>query len=320
VKRAALIAVLTCACALVRPGAGGNFALTVHEQFFCGADAKGEPVVGEVLSLDGAAPQAKLGGEPLPEVAARALLEAALRAGARERPAAFCVALRAAAPQALADLASIAPLVAEPGTQRQQWALEGGLRLRYALARGGDFGTSGVLLLSDGAGPEVELWRHGLVGDGFLEGPWLLPGGRRVVAALGSATANGALRRTTAVRIADLARGEAELHNLHALDDYWSNDMESARRELHRALKADPAYPDALYNLASVHAVLGEEHEAIRWLSLAVEQDPHRVRVLARGDQDLRDLRRREAVRKLLGIVKLPPADEPEPVTMPRQP
>ncbi len=115
------------------------------------------------------------------------------------------------------------------------------------------------------------------------------------------------------VRRATLARGEAQLHNLHGLVDYLAGDLVPAGREFSRAMAADPLYVDAIYNATSVAALEGREDEAVALLRQAAAIDPARVQVLGRNDGDLKSIRKRPEVRELLGLRRLPPEGLPPP-------
>jgi tetratricopeptide (TPR) repeat protein len=147
-----------------------------------------------------------------------------------------------------------------------------------------------------GAPVAPQVWLDGRVA-------WLLSGSVRV------GDGSGALHRTVGLRRGGLARAEAGLHNLHGLSDYGAGDLDAARREFARALAADARFVDALYNAASVAALADRTDEALALLRRAVAEDPRRVEVLARNDEDLAVLRRRPDVRKLLGLVRPAPGD-----------
>jgi tetratricopeptide (TPR) repeat protein len=115
------------------------------------------------------------------------------------------------------------------------------------------------------------------------------------------------------MRRASLRRGEAELHNLHGLQEYAATDLDAARREFDRAIAADPGFLDGLYNAASTAALEHRVEEAVALLRRAAAIDPARVQVLGRNDEDLRSLRERADVRALLGLRRLPPEGVPPP-------
>ena len=115
------------------------------------------------------------------------------------------------------------------------------------------------------------------------------------------------------MRRASLPRGEARLHNLHGLEDHAAGDLAAARREFDRAIAADPAFLDALYNAASTAALADRAEDAVALLRRAAAVDPGRVQVLGRNDPDLRSVRARPDVRALLGLQRLPPEGVPPP-------
>ena len=89
--------------------------------------------------------------------------------------------------------------------------------------------------------------------------------------------------------------------------------LDAARREFDRAISADPAYVDALYNAAAVAALTDRAEDAVALLGRAAALDPGRVQVMGRNDADFKALRRRADVRALLGLRRLPPEDVPPP-------
>jgi len=109
------------------------------------------------------------------------------------------------------------------------------------------------------------------------------------------------LHRAVGLRRGLLARGEAELHNLHGLADYGAGDMDTARREFARAIAADPGFFDSLYNAAAAAALSDDDAAALAFLKRAAAADPARAQVLGRNDEDLKQLRKRKDVRDLLG-------------------
>jgi tetratricopeptide (TPR) repeat protein len=129
----------------------------------------------------------------------------------------------------------------------------------------------------------------------------------------GSVSAGDPLRRTVGLRGASIRRGEAQLHNGHGLADYGAGELDAARREFDRAISADPAYVDALYNAAAVAALTDRAEDAVTLLGRAAAIDPGRVQVMGRNDADFKALRRRADVRALLGLRRLPPEDVPPP-------
>ena len=168
-----------------------------------------------------------------------------------------------------------------------------------------------LLLLSDGLGGDgIELARVLMTGD--VVGPqlflqdgvaWLLAGSVRA----------DPLRRTVGLHRAMLARGEAQLHNAHGLEEYAAGELDAARREFGRSIAADPSDVDGLYNAAAAAALTGRAEEAVELLARAAAVDPARVQVLGRNDQDFKSLRRRPDVRALLGLRRPPPEDIPPP-------
>ena len=110
-----------------------------------------------------------------------------------------------------------------------------------------------------------------------------------------------------------IARGEAQLHNAHGLEEYAAGELDAARREFGRSIAADPSDVDGLYNAAAAAALTGRAEEAVELLARAAAVDPARVQVLGRNDQDFKSLRRRPDVRALLGLRRPPPEGIPPP-------
>jgi tetratricopeptide (TPR) repeat protein len=167
-----------------------------------------------------------------------------------------------------------------------------------------------ALLLSDEA-DEIELARMPLAGAAVRPERWIQAGIVWLLA--GSVLPGEPLHRAVGVRRGSLARGEAELHNLHGFADYSAGELDAARREFARAIAADPLYVEALYNAASTEALADHAEEAVALLRRAAAVDPARVQVLGRNDEDFNALRRRPDVRALLGLHRLPPEGVPPP-------
>ena len=161
------------------------------------------------------------------------------------------------------------------------------------------------------SGEEIELARMNLAGAAIA--PQVYVQGDRVWLLAGSVAAAEPLHRAVGVRRASIARGEAQLHNAHGLDDYAAGDLDAATREFGRAIAADPSFVDALYNAASAAALSDRSEEAVQFLRRAAAIDPARVQVLGRNDEDLKTLRKRPEVRALLGLKRPPREDIPPP-------
>ena len=167
-----------------------------------------------------------------------------------------------------------------------------------------------LLLLSDGLGGDgIQLARVLMTGD--VVGPQLFLQDGVAWLLVGSVGADP-LRRAVGLHRALLARGEAQLHNAHGLEDYAAGELDAARREFGRSIAADPSYVDGLYNAAAV-AALTDPEEAVSLLARAAAVDPARVQVLGRHDADFKSLRRRPDVRALLGLRRPPPEGVPPP-------
>jgi tetratricopeptide (TPR) repeat protein len=298
----------------------------VQEQALLGLQG-GEAAVAELVDADGEHPKLVLlrfdaDGRGKEWLAAPADIAGGVASELRKHGSAAVPLLAAAvaaqwprALQAAADAGFRAGPATLPEPGRRRWAARGKvpLSLRTANAEGSPPAT--LLLLAERpggrpAGDEVELARQPIAGRAIDAELWIAGNAVWMLAGSTAGSLRGApLRRTIAVRRASLARGEAELHNGHGLADYGAGDLDAARREFARAIAADAAYFDALYNGAAVAALSGRDQEAIALLERAARVDPGRLQVLGRSDEDLRILRRRIEVRGLLGLKRPPPGD-----------
>jgi tetratricopeptide (TPR) repeat protein len=296
----------------------------VHEQAVLGLTGEGDLAAAQLIDADGQEPELALlafgrRGEPT-----RTLLEAPTA-----RAAAVGRRLRASGHSAVPLLAALVALEwpdgparaaqlgykrrapAEREAGRARWRLRGApqagaLPLALHLSQVAQPAPALVLLLSDvGAGEGIELTRMPLAGAPVRPELWIEGGVVWLLA--GSVLPGEPLHRAVGVRRAALARGEAQLHNLHGLADYAAGDLDAAGREFGRAIAADPGYVDGLYNAAAAAALAGRAEEAVALLRRAAAIDPVRVQVLGRNDDDLKALRNRADVRALLGLRRLPP-------------
>lgn len=104
------------------------------------------------------------------------------------------------------------------------------------------------------------------------------------------------------VFVIDLRDARSTLLNKRALDAYAGGDHQGAATLLERAVEANPRAGDAIYNLACVHALLGEVYRAADELQIAFALDPARYRRLAKKDPDLAAVRELPAIRETLGV------------------
>ena len=297
----------------------------VHEQALLGLSPQGDAAVAELVEADGSEPHlelrifAGLATTLLEASADRARIVAQKLRSVAGRPQPVLAAIVAVEwPEAMLRAAQLgyAPRPpAEPEPGRGLWHIRGAagagaLPLALRVSPMGD-PPALLLLLSDGLGGDgIELARVLMTGD--VVGPqlflqdgvaWLLAGSVRA----------DPLRRTVGLHRAMLARGEAQLHNAHGLEDYAAGELDAARREFGRSIAADPSYVDGLYNAAAAAALTGRAEEAVELLARAASVDPARVQVLGRNDQDFKSLRRRPDVRALLGLRRPPPEGIPPP-------
>src|SRR2546423_8647353 len=290
----------------------------VHEQALLGLSPQGDAAVAQLVEADGSEPHlelrifAGLGTTLLEASADRARIVAQKLRSVAGRPQPVLAAIVAVEwPEAMLRAAQLgyAPrLPAEPEPGSGLWHIRGAagagaLPLALRVSPMAD-PPALLLLLSDGLGGDgIELARVLMTGD--VVGPqlflqdgvaWLLAGSVRA----------DPLRRTVGLHRAMLARGEAQLHNAHGLEDYAAGELDAARREFGRSIAADPSYVDGLYNAAAAAALTGRVEEAVELLARAASVDPARVQVLGRNDQDFKSLRRRPDVRSLLGLRRPP--------------
>ncbi|HUJ28928.1 MAG TPA: hypothetical protein VLW85_23065 [Myxococcales bacterium] len=300
----------------------------VQEQAIVGLSADGDAAVADLTDADGQPPRLALlfldrAGARTDLVAPPELAAAVAREleSAGRKPQPLLQPLVAARwPQAVeraADLGYFARPPSPPEPGRERWELAGAaelgaipLSLRLDASE-----TALVLLLSERPGgdgsDEVELARLTL-GGAPLQPQLFVQGGAAWLVG-GAVHPSRVLHRTVAVRRASIARGEAELHNGHGLADYAAGDLDAARREFDRAIAADPAFVDGLYNAASAAALSDREEDAVALLRRAANVDLARVQVLGRNDEDLKVLRKRADVRALLGLKRPPREDIPPP-------
>ncbi len=103
------------------------------------------------------------------------------------------------------------------------------------------------------------------------------------------------------LQLIDLARTRADLMNLEALERVRRGELEAAVEILERAVAVSPSSGDAFYNLACLHARMGQIARAKGELQIALGIDWTRYRALAVEDDDLEALRRDPEVRRWIG-------------------
>jgi hypothetical protein len=272
-------------------------------------DADGEPAQLQLLIFDAHGAPTKTALEAGPAIA-KVVSKRLIDDGQRPLPL-LEAAVRAAWPEAFVKAAELgfpprAQAVPQAGLRRfaaTGAAANGSLPLVLQLDEAGD---AMVLSLAERAGGiDLALARMPLSGAAIAPQLYLQNGVVWMVA--GSVREGAPLHRAAGVRRGLLGRGEAELHNLHGLDDYAAGELDAARGEFARAVAADDTFFDSLYKSASVAALTGDEAQALAFLKRAAAADPARVQVLGRNDEDLRQLRKRKDVRDLLGLRRPPP-------------
>jgi tetratricopeptide (TPR) repeat protein len=302
----------------------------VAEQALLGLSDSGDAAVAQLTDADGAQPALTLflldaGGAPgrlvetAPANVAQAVAQRVRAAGLR--PSAILgAALAAEWPEAAARAAGLGysprvPAAPEPGRRRfavTGAVVNGSLPFALRLVDAGDDPRALILYFAERpAGDEVELARVTLAGAPIAPEVWVQGGVAWLLA--GSTLPGAPLHRAVTLRRASLARGEAQLHNLHGLADYGAGDLDAARREFDRCIAVDPGFADGLYNAAAAAALADRPEDAVALLRRAAGIDPERVQVLGRNDEDLRQLRKRPDVRALLGMKRPPPQDVPPP-------
>jgi hypothetical protein len=100
----------------------------------------------------------------------------------------------------------------------------------------------------------------------------------------------------------DLSSVRAALLNLRALALFRRGDHDGAAALLEEAITVAPHAGDAVYNLACLHARMGQLARAKTELSIALGIDRVRFRLLALDDPDLEPLREDREVRSWLGL------------------
>jgi hypothetical protein len=105
--------------------------------------------------------------------------------------------------------------------------------------------------------------------------------------------------------VVDVLRARAMLLNAEALDAHESGEEAVAAALLEQAVAVDPRFGDAIYNLACVHALLGDSTRAVEELRIALALDPVRYRRLARVDPDLLRIRAHPEICALLSSCDL---------------
>lgn len=296
----------------------------IHEQALLGLSADGGAAVAQLVDADGQPPELTLlafdrAGGPsrtlmvAPEDVAAAVSRRVREQGQKPWPvlAAAVVLNWPAATRHARDLGFFPRAAARTDPDRQTFPVQGAaaagalpLALRVEAS-----GEELALLLGDGGGDEVELARMNVPGTPLTQVLWIEGG---VAWLLGGSVQPGEpLHRAAGLRRALLARGEAQLHRLHGLQDRAASDLDAARREFARSIACDPVYVDGLYDAAATAAAKGDADEAVALLHRAAAVDRGRVQVLGRDDVNLRVLRQRADVRILLGLRRLSPDDEP---------
>jgi hypothetical protein len=325
--RATALLILCAACSewrmrpLTAPYVAG--APLVQEQALVGLDPDGNAAALQLVEAEGMAPSLELwrldrdGGPSRLLLAAPPDVAAGVAATVRERGRTRSPLLLEAAKTPWADafaranalgFESVLPDVPDAGPHGYLVAAPGDLPCVLRTVHKGGDPPSHLVLLSEGpagSGEEVEIARQPTAGDPVAGGLFL----RNSTAWLLSGSLEGGdpLRRTIALRRGSIARGAAQILLAHGKAARAKGNLDSARLFLARAVTADPGFVDALYAAAALEAVAGRPDAAVALLRRAAGVDRRRVQVLGRDDEDLVSLRKRQDVRKLLGLPSSPP-------------
>jgi tetratricopeptide (TPR) repeat protein len=100
----------------------------------------------------------------------------------------------------------------------------------------------------------------------------------------------------------DLRSLRTTFSSLDATAAYHAGELERAAAIWEEAARMSPAAGDVFYNLACVHARMGQTERAKGELSIALDIDRTRYRALARDDDDLESLREDPEVRRWLRL------------------
>ena len=325
------LALSGCADSRARPTfpEGAAHQTLVEEQGVLGLDAQGDALVAQLIAADGESPQLSLlvfdrDAKPTrtllvaPAEIARAVAERLVRDGRRHEPllAAATVALwpEAIARESAERFSPAPPTPPDPGMHRWSVPGAGALPLSMRVAPVASGATADLLMLAEAPGSapdsdEVELARMPLAGTEVAPQLWIHGSVVWLLAGSVLDSKSEPLHRAVGLRRGSIGRGEAMLHNQHGLADYAAGELDAASKEFERALLADPRFVDALYNAASVAALEDRAEVAVALLRRAADEDPRRVQVLGRDDDDLRLLRQRPDVREILGLVRMPPGE-----------
>jgi tetratricopeptide (TPR) repeat protein len=145
----------------------------------------------------------------------------------------------------------------------------------------------------------LEIFRMPELGRVEIDALYPVPGTRSLVVAYQQNGRRG-------IEAVDLSRALAALLNLEALVHYRAGAYQPAAELWERAIATAPGEGNAIYNLACLHARLGQLHRAKSELAIALGLDRVRYRALASDDADLAPLRADPEVRAWLGLASGP--------------
>lgn len=324
-RRAAAIALAVCAggCAdWARPPLMAGYdaqAPLVQEQAPLGFDASGNAAAVQLVDAEDRPPELALvvfdsaGGPTRLLERAPADVAASVAAEVRGRGAEPVPLLGDAAsrlwPAATTAVAARGYAPRDPQTGAPPWSIStgnGALSLHPVFDDDRAPASFSLVLASDDSAlGEIELARQPIEGARVAPRVWIA--GAVAWLLSGSIAGRDPLRRMVGLRRGSLSRGEAALHDLAGRRERLAGNLAAARVEFQRAIAADPGWFDALYDGAAAAAAAGQADDALALLRRAAKADPRRVQVVGRDDDDLRDLRRRDDVRALLGMKRPPP-------------
>jgi tetratricopeptide (TPR) repeat protein len=80
----------------------------------------------------------------------------------------------------------------------------------------------------------------------------------------------------------------------------YKGEKEKAKEVFEKVIEMDSTEINAMYNLACVHATLGNSEESLKWLKKAIEGNDQ-YRKHAKGDDDFANIRDTEEFKNLVG-------------------
>lgn len=188
-------------------------------------------------------------------------------------------------------------LAAKAGAGR--WPLPFDPAAELELRREGD--ELRVLIRLAGGTEDLVAHRVPAAGTSWVDGVLLLPGNRRALVQVGSATTSGgAIYRLEGLSEIDLGAGIAALLDSRAIRHIEAGALALAKADLLRAVAIAPDDANSHYNLACTYALADEQDLALLSLGRAIDLEPGRLGPLALADPDLASLRSRVEFRLMV--------------------